>query len=40
MLNNSGEKAQREAVKSGHGQKEAKASLRVRFAERKAEVAG
>ena len=39
MLNNGIEKAQREAAKNGHGQKEAKGSLIARLAEKKAEVA-
>ena len=38
VLNNGSEKAQREAAKSGHGQKEAKGSLIARLAEKKAEV--
>lgn len=40
MLNNGGEKAQREAVKSEHERKEAKVSLKARLAQKKAEVAG
>ena len=40
VLNNGIEKAQREAAKSGHGQKEAKVSLIARLAEKKAKIAG
>lgn len=40
ILNNGGEKAQRDAVKSGQEQSDAKTSLKSRLAEKKAEVAG